>query len=99
MDTGLPQASVGSKVFDGLLGFLPEWIQITFIALVLLAVVASWVVKIKRRLDLRRAARNGQPMHAAARYGQGQGADHLGKYAPRQDPANGQPQPRQQAQD
>ncbi|MFD8234914.1 hypothetical protein ACFV20_23935 [Streptomyces sp. NPDC059696] len=84
MSTGLPQASVKSQIFESLLGFLPDWVQITVLALIVLAVVASWVVKIKRKIAYRRAVRNGQPVHAAARYGQGRGADYLGQYAPQQ---------------
>ncbi|MEU7719797.1 hypothetical protein [Streptomyces tibetensis] len=84
MSAGLPQASVKSQIFESLLGFLPDWVQITVLALIVLAVVASWVVKIKRKIAYRRALRNGQPIHAAAQYGQGRGADYLGQYAPQQ---------------
>ncbi|MFF0007363.1 hypothetical protein ACFYQT_28505 [Streptomyces tibetensis] len=91
MSTGMPQASVKSQIFESLLGFLPDWVQITVLALIVLAVVASWVVKIKRKIAYRRAVRNGQPVHAAAQYGQGRGADYLGQYAPQQ-----QTQPAQQ---
>ncbi|MFF7490860.1 hypothetical protein [Streptomyces luteogriseus] len=93
MSAGLPQASVKSQIFESLLGFLPDWVQITVLALVVLAVLASWVVKIKRKIAYRRAVRNGQPVHAAAQYGQGRGADYLGQYAPQQ---TQQPQPAQQ---
>ncbi|MFD5231714.1 hypothetical protein ACFWJ5_24870 [Streptomyces qaidamensis] len=82
MSAGLPQASVKSQIFESLLGFLPDWVQITVLALIVLAVVASWVVKIKRKIAHRRAIRTGQPVHAAAQYGQGRGADYLGEYAP-----------------
>ncbi|MFE7902549.1 hypothetical protein ACFU3E_34665 [Streptomyces sp. NPDC057424] len=82
MSAGLPQASVKSQIFESLLGFLPDWVQITVLALIVLAVVASWVVKIKRKIAYRRAVRNGRPVHAAARHGQGCGADYLGEYAP-----------------
>ncbi|PNG18855.1 hypothetical protein [Streptomyces cahuitamycinicus] len=84
MSAGLPQASVKSQIFESLLGFLPDWVQITVLALIVLAVVASWAVKIKRKIARRRAVRNGQPVHAAARFGQGSGADYLGPYAPQQ---------------
>ncbi|MFF5311977.1 hypothetical protein [Streptomyces massasporeus] len=90
MSAGLPQASVKSQIFESLLGFLPDWVQITVLALIVLAVVASWVVKIKRKIAHRRAVRNGQPVHAAAQYGQGRGADYLGQYAPRQTQQDGQ---------
>ncbi|MCX3289290.1 hypothetical protein OR263_21700 [Streptomyces sp. NEAU-H22] len=84
MSAGLPQASVKSQIFESLLGFLPDWVQITVLALIVLAVVATWVVKIKRKIAYRRALRTGQPVHAAAQYGQGRGADYLGQYAPHQ---------------
>jgi hypothetical protein len=82
----LSQASVKSQIFESLLGFLPDWVQITVLALIVLAVVASWVVKIKRKIAHRRAVRNGRPVHAAAQYGQGRGADYQGQYAPQQTP-------------
>ncbi|MEV7082373.1 hypothetical protein AB0N88_28170 [Streptomyces sp. NPDC093516] len=82
MSAGLPQASVKSQIFESVLGFLPDWVQITVLALIVLAVVASWAVKIKRKIAYRRAVRSGQPVHAAAQYGQGRGADYLGAYAP-----------------
>jgi negative regulator of sigma E activity len=82
MSAGLPQASVKSQIFESVLGFLPDWVQITVLALIVLAVVASWVVKIKRKIAYRQAVRSGQPVHAAAQYGQGRGADYLGAYAP-----------------
>ncbi|WP_030221633.1 hypothetical protein [Streptomyces sp. NRRL WC-3626] len=84
MSAGIPLASVKSQIFESVLGFLPDWVQITVLALIVLAVVASWVVKLKRRIAHRRAVRRGQPVHAAAQYGQGSGADHLGAYAPQQ---------------
>ncbi|MEU9574573.1 hypothetical protein AB0D62_32835 [Streptomyces massasporeus] len=84
MSAGLPQASVKSQIFESLLGFLPDWVQITVLALIVLAVVASWGVKIKRKIAYRRAVRSGQPVHAAAQYGQGRGADYLGQYGPQQ---------------
>ncbi|MEU4467224.1 hypothetical protein AB0G20_26635 [Streptomyces sp. NPDC024017] len=93
MSAGLSQASVKSQIFESLLGFLPDWVQITVLALIVLAVVASWVVKIKRKIAHRRAVRTGQPVHAAAQFGQGRGADYLGQYAPQQ---TQQPQPSQQ---
>ncbi|MFH9041026.1 hypothetical protein ACH4FA_17000 [Streptomyces sp. NPDC017966] len=82
MSAGMPLASVKSQIFESVLGFLPDWVQITVLALIVLAVVASWVVKIKRKIAYRRAVRNGRPIHAAAQHGQGSGADHLGAYAP-----------------
>ncbi|MGC5039169.1 MULTISPECIES: hypothetical protein [unclassified Streptomyces] len=84
MSAGLPQASVKSQIFESVLGFLPDWVQITVLALIVLAVLASWAVKIKRKIAYRRAVRSGQPVHAAARHGQGRGADYLGEYAPQE---------------
>ncbi|MFF7314193.1 hypothetical protein [Streptomyces sp. NPDC008137] len=89
MSTGMPQASVKSQIFESLLGFLPDWVQITVLALIVLAILVSWAVKIKRKIAYRRAARSGQPVHAAAQYGQGRGADYLGEYAPQQAPQQG----------
>ncbi|MGP4091915.1 hypothetical protein [Streptomyces sp. KR55] len=89
MSTGVSLASVQSQIFEAVLGFLPDWVQITVLSLVVLAVVASWVVKLKRRIAYRRAVRGGQPVHAAAQHGQGRGADHLGAYAPQQASAQG----------
>ncbi|MER7174099.1 hypothetical protein [Streptomyces mesophilus] len=82
MYTGVSLASIGGRIFDGLLGFLPDWIQITVVALILLAFVASWVVKIKRKIDRRRARRQGLPAQTVPQTGQRSGADYLGPYAP-----------------
>ncbi|MBT2509109.1 hypothetical protein J7I98_25110 [Streptomyces sp. ISL-98] len=82
MESGLPQASGASKILDGLLTFMPDWVQITFIVLVVVVVLVSWAVKIKRKIEYRRAVRAGRPVHAAAQHGQGRGADYLGSYAP-----------------
>jgi hypothetical protein len=82
MSAGMSLASVKTQIFESVLGFLPDWVQITVLALIVLAVVASWAVKLRRKIAHRRAVRTGQPIHAAARYGQGSGADHLGAYAP-----------------
>ncbi len=81
---GVPLASAKSQIFEALLGFLPDWVQIAVLSLVVLVVVASWVVKLKRKIAYRRAVRAGRPVHAAAQYGQGRGADYLGQYAPQQ---------------
>ncbi|CAL9619616.1 hypothetical protein [Streptomyces sp. Tu 3180] len=83
MSAAMPSASVKSQVFESVLGFLPDWVQITVLVLIVLAVVASWAIRIRRRTAHRRAVRAGRPVHAAAGYGQGSGADHLGPYAPR----------------
>ncbi|MER7193197.1 hypothetical protein [Streptomyces flaveolus] len=91
MSTGMSLASAKSQIFEAVLGFLPDWVQITVLALVVLAVVASWVVKAQRRIARRRAARSGAPVQAATQYSQGRGADHLGPYAPPR--ASPRPQP------
>jgi hypothetical protein len=82
MSTGMPLASTKSQIFEAVLGFLPDWVQITVLALIALAVVASWLIGLKHRIARRRAARSGAPVAAAAQHGQGRGADHLGPYAP-----------------
>ncbi|CAB93377.1 MULTISPECIES: hypothetical protein [Streptomyces] len=82
MYTGVPLASAKTQIFEAVLGFLPDWVQITVLALIVLAVVAGWVVKVRRRLVRRRASRAGLPLPVAAR--QGTGADHLGAYPPPQ---------------
>ncbi|MFG3249284.1 hypothetical protein [Streptomyces sp. NPDC048187] len=89
MDTGtaaVPLASAKSQIFEAVLGFLPDWVQITVLALIVLAVVASWVVKARRGIARRRARRAGQVLPGTAPHGQGTGADHLGPYAPQQPP-------------
>ncbi|MEN8652821.1 hypothetical protein ABCR94_20045 [Streptomyces sp. 21So2-11] len=83
IETGLPQASGIGKVIDGLFTFAPDWVQMAVLALVVVGFVAVWSVKIKRKIEYRRAVRSGRPIHAAAQYGQGRGADYLGSYAPR----------------
>ncbi|MEU9915539.1 hypothetical protein [Streptomyces sp. NPDC051001] len=97
MSAGVQLASGKSEIFEFVLKFMPDWVQITVIALVVLAVLVSWGVKLKRRIDCRRAVRNGQPVHAAAQYGQRSGADYLGAYAPQQAPTAPQPAPAQQS--
>ncbi|MCT7355339.1 hypothetical protein N4P33_24735 [Streptomyces sp. 15-116A] len=93
MSTGISLAGWKTQIFESLLGFLPDWVQITVLALVVVAVLAHYVVKIKRKIAHRRAVRSGQPIHAAAQYGQGSGADYLGPYAPEaQRPAPAQQQ-------
>jgi hypothetical protein len=76
-----------SEIFEFFLRFMPEWVQITVLALIVLAVLASWILKLKRKIAHRRAVRAGVPVHAAAQYGQGSGADYLGAYAPQQSQA------------
>lgn len=98
MSAGMQMASGKSEIFEFVLKFMPEWVQITGLALIVLAVLVSWGIKLKRKIDYRRAVRSGQPIHAAVRYGQRSGADYLGAYAPQQPPAvPPQPAPAQQS--
>ncbi|MFE9923581.1 hypothetical protein ACFYQA_18955 [Streptomyces sp. NPDC005774] len=71
-----------SQILNAVLGFPPGWVQITVPALIVLVFVGSCAVKIKHRAAHRRATGAGRPVHAAAQYGQGSGADYLGRYAP-----------------
>ncbi|MFF8969441.1 hypothetical protein [Streptomyces sp. NPDC014995] len=87
---GVPLASVKGEIFEAALWFLPEWAQLTVLALIVLAVVASWLLKLKRRIAHRRAVQAGVAVQAAAQYGQGRGADYLGAYAPQRNPQNPQ---------
>ncbi|MFD7954513.1 hypothetical protein ACFV4X_13585 [Streptomyces ardesiacus] len=82
MDTGPPPASAKSQIFEAVPGFLPDRVQITVLALVVRALVASGVVRAKRALARRRARRTGRALPDAAHPGQGTGADHLGPWAP-----------------
>ncbi|MFJ5262766.1 hypothetical protein ACIQAC_20075 [Streptomyces sp. NPDC088387] len=90
---GMSVASGKGEILEAVLWFLPDWVQMAVLGLIVLAVVASWVLKIRRRIVRRRAVRGGQPVNAAAQYGQGSGADHLGQYAPQRTQAPAQPQP------
>lgn len=54
MYTGASLASVKSEIFEALLGFLPDWVQITVLALVVLAVVGSWAAERSRHDTSRR---------------------------------------------
>ncbi|MEU2286168.1 hypothetical protein ABZ614_30270 [Streptomyces sp. NPDC013178] len=78
----VPLASGKSEIFEVVLRFMPDWVQIAVLSLIVLAVVTSWILKLKRKIEHRRAVRAGAPVHAAAQYGQGRGADYLGAYAP-----------------
>ncbi|MEQ8143424.1 hypothetical protein [Streptomyces sp. OP7] len=84
MSAGVPLASWKTQMFESVLGFLPDWVQITVLALVVLAVVAGWVLKIRRNMVHRRALR----AMAAARRPES-GADFLGPYAPQRDSDDG----------
>ncbi|MGW3987504.1 hypothetical protein [Streptomyces sp. NPDC004830] len=41
MSASLPQASAKSEIFEVVLRFLPDWVQFTVLALIVLALVAS----------------------------------------------------------
>lgn len=93
MSTGVSLASGKGEIFEIVLQFMPDWVQIPVLVLVVLLVVGSWGFKLKRKIDRRRAVRGGQAVQvAAAQHGQGRGADYLGPYAPEQ----AAPQPAQQ---
>ncbi|MFF8845954.1 hypothetical protein ACF08N_25075 [Streptomyces sp. NPDC015127] len=83
METGQPQASIARNIFDGIVSFLPDWLQIPILCLIILLIVLGWVSSIRKKIAQRRAARNPQPVPAASG-NQGSGADHLGPYAPAQ---------------
>jgi hypothetical protein len=86
---GVSLASGRTEIFElvlkFVLQFMPGWAQATVLALVVLAFAGRWILKLTRKVRYRRAVRAGVPVHAAAQYGQGRGADYLGAYAPRQD--------------
>lgn len=81
MDTGQPQASIMKNIFEGVVSFLPDWLQIPILCLIVLLVVLGWIASIRGKLARRRAARSPQPV-AAPPAGGGSGADFLGPYAP-----------------
>ncbi|MER6612972.1 hypothetical protein [Streptomyces xantholiticus] len=83
METGQPQASIARNIFEGIVQFLPDWLQIPILCLIILLVVLAWVSSIRSKIARRRAARNPQPVPTAPG-SQGSGADHLGQYAPAQ---------------
>ncbi|WP_329015893.1 hypothetical protein [Streptomyces sp. NBC_00690] len=82
-ELGQPQAGIAGKIFDGVVAFLPDWLEIPLLCLVLLFFVVRWVLWAKKKIEQRRAARGGPPVLSAPG-SQGSGADHLGAYAPQQ---------------
>lgn len=95
VSTGVPLASGKGEIFELVLKFLPDWVQVTVLALIVLAVLGSWILKLTRKIRYWRAVRAGVPVHAAAQYGQGRGADYLGAYAPQRNQQGGQNRPAQ----
>ncbi|WP_328870029.1 hypothetical protein OHT76_07925 [Streptomyces sp. NBC_00287] len=89
MSTGQPLASAKSQIFESLLWFLPDWVQNTVLVLIILAVLATWGIKLRNKIAYRRALRQAQAAPVPATVDQGSGADYLGPYAPQQ----AQPQP------
>ncbi|MFF3290194.1 hypothetical protein [Streptomyces sp. NPDC003023] len=81
METGQPQASILKNVFEGLIQFLPDWLEIPLLCLLLAVILFGWVQSIRGKIARRRAARAPQPV-LPPQGGQGRGADHLGPYAP-----------------
>ncbi|MGW1955035.1 hypothetical protein ACWCPI_20170 [Streptomyces sp. NPDC001920] len=84
MSTGVSSASGKSEIFEIVLQFMPDWVQIPVLVLIVLLVLASWGFKLKRKVAQRRARRQGPAVQPTAQPGQGRGADHLGPYAPQQ---------------
>ncbi|WP_369167938.1 hypothetical protein AB5J49_08650 [Streptomyces sp. R28] len=84
MSTDVSLASGKGEIFEIVLKFMPDWVQIPVFVLIVLLVLGSWVFKLKRKIDRRRATRDGQAVPAAAQHGQGRGSDYLGPYAPQQ---------------
>ncbi|MEX3106833.1 MULTISPECIES: hypothetical protein [unclassified Streptomyces] len=85
-------ASGKSEIFQFVLQFLPDWIQIPALCLIIGLVVLSWVLKLRRKWLLRRALRQAGAGQGAVVQQQGdgtRGADFLGAYAPRQPQSEG----------
>ncbi|KND26881.1 hypothetical protein [Streptomyces acidiscabies] len=85
-------ASGKSEIFQFVLQFLPDWIQIPVLCLIIGLVVLSWVLKLRRKWLLRRALRQvgaGQGAVVQQRGDGTRGADFLGAYAPQQPQAEG----------
>jgi len=87
MSTGQPLASGKSQIFESLLWFLPDWVQNTVLVLIVLALLATWIIKLRNKIAYRGALRQAPP--APAPYDQGSGADYLGAYAPQRRPEDG----------
>ncbi|WP_329298606.1 hypothetical protein OG410_08860 [Streptomyces sp. NBC_00659] len=96
VSTGVPLASGKGEIVELVLKFMPDWVQVTVLALIVLAVLGSWILKLTRKIQYWRAVRAGVPVHAAARHGQGRGADYLGAYAPQQNQNQNQQDPQNQ---
>ncbi|MFM9448592.1 hypothetical protein [Streptomyces acidiscabies] len=85
-------ASGKSEIFEFVLQFMPDWIQIPALCLIIGLVVLSWALKLRRKWLLRRALRQVGAGQGAVVQQQGdgtRGADFLGAYAPRQPQAEG----------
>ncbi|MFI1396783.1 hypothetical protein [Streptomyces sp. NPDC020681] len=82
---GQPQAGSGSQIVGGIIGLLPDWLEIPLLCLLFLAIVAGWIRSIRSKLAQRRAVRSVAPV-AAPQSGRQEpsGADFLGAYAPQQ---------------
>ncbi|QNP73830.1 hypothetical protein IAG44_33125 [Streptomyces roseirectus] len=81
-------ASGKSEIFEFVLQFLPDWIQMPALGLFVLVVLVSWGIKLRRERILRRAVRGAVAAHGELRQqGDGtRGADFLGSYAPQNQP-------------
>ncbi|MEU5403476.1 hypothetical protein ABZ348_29780 [Streptomyces sp. NPDC005963] len=80
-ELGQPQAGIVSKIFDGVVAFLPDWAEIPLLCLILLIFAVRGVLWVREKIEQRRIARGGQPV-VNAPGSQDSGADHLGAYAP-----------------
>ncbi len=87
MEMGQPQAGIGREIFEGVLQFLPDWLQIPILCLFVLLIVLGWISSIRGKIAQRRAARTAPPV--VVQHGdRGRGADFLGPYAPQQPQAS-----------
>ncbi|MFM9614283.1 hypothetical protein DF268_34620 [Streptomyces sp. V2] len=81
-------ASGKSEIFQFVLQFLPDWIQIPALCLIIGLVVLSWALKLRRKWLLRQAGA-GQGAVVQQQGDGTRGADFLGAYAPRQPQSEG----------
>jgi hypothetical protein len=89
MSANVTLASWKAQIFESVLGFLPL-LQLTVLGLIAALLLLYWGITIQEKIAGRRAARNGQPVPAAAQPGQGRGDDCLGPYTPCRCPRPGQ---------
>ncbi|WP_416969310.1 hypothetical protein [Streptomyces sp. 4F14] len=88
----MTSASGKSEIFQFVLQFMPDWIQIPALCLIIGLVLVSWGLKLRRKWLLRRALRQAGVTQGPVVLQQGdgtRGADFLGAYAPPQPQAEG----------